>query len=52
MSENSHDLWNEVKRIDGQCNTTTRLVDGKQCVEDISNVFAEKYKNLYIMCKL
>ena len=47
MSGNQRDFWDEVKHIDNQCNAMPKWVDDKQGDQNISNVFAEKYKDLY-----
>jgi len=48
ISQNRQDFWDEVKRIDNnKCNTVPKVVDGKQNDTDISNVFADKYQQLY-----
>ena len=43
----TRDLWNEVRRIKGRNNIAPCKVDGVVGDKNISEVFSEKYKNLY-----
>ncbi len=41
------DLWSEVRKIRARGRLNPRMVDSASNPEDIGNLFAEKFKNLY-----
>lgn len=47
LSDNSRDLWSEVKKISGKRAIPARVVDGHATAESISEFFAHKYQELY-----
>ena len=44
---NDRELWNEVKKISSTNNKLPTAMDGCTNTDEISNIFAEKYENLY-----
>ena len=47
VSNNSRDLWGEVKRIKGSNSTVASNIDGCSNNEDIAQLFCNKYDDLY-----
>ena len=45
--KNQRNFWSEVKKIEGKSKVRPPHIDGAVDAEDISNVFATKYKTLY-----
>ena len=46
-NNNDRELWKEVKIMSSTSNKLPNAMDGSTDIEDISNIFGEKYKNLY-----
>ena len=46
-NNNDRLLWDEVKNMSITCNNLPNIIDDKTEVEEISNIFAEKYDTLY-----
>jgi len=46
-SNNSRDLWSEVKRVKGNSHMHASKVDGAEGVSDVCDVFRDKYESLY-----
>ena len=40
-------LWDEVSKMSKTSNTLPNMMDGKTDIDEISNIFAEKYRTLY-----
>ena len=46
-NNNDRLLWDEVKKMSKTCNNLPNIIDDKTEVEEISNIFADKYDTLY-----
>ena len=46
-NNNDRVLWNEVKKISSTNNKLPNAMDGCTNIDEISNIFASKYENLY-----
>ena len=47
VSNNSRDLWSEVRKVKGRNSKISRNVDGSCDSKEITELFTEKYKHLY-----
>ena len=47
VSNNSRDLWSEVKKVKGRNSKISSNVDGSCDSKEITELFSEKYKHLY-----
>ena len=46
-NNNDRELWKEVKKISGNNNKLPNAMDGHTDIDEISDLFAKKYKSLY-----
>ena len=47
VNNNDRELWKEVKIMSSICDKLPNAMDGCTDIEDIANIFGEKYKHLY-----
>jgi len=47
MENRNRDFWNETKRIRSSRNTSVNFVDGVCEPQDVTDIFATKYQDLY-----
>ena len=47
MSNNSRDLWSEVRKVKSRNSKISSNVDGSCDSKEITELFSEKYKHLY-----
>ena len=47
LEDKGRSFWSEIRKISGKCKTIPNMVDGSIGDDNISDVFAEKYKALY-----
>ena len=47
VSNNSRDLWSEVRKVKGRNSKISSNVDGSCDSKEITELFSEKYKHLY-----
>ena len=47
MSNNSRDLWFEIRKVKGRNSKISSNVDGSCDSKEITELFSEKYKHLY-----
>ena len=47
LNGNNRDLWSEVRRLISTRSVPSRAIDGQTRSDNIANIFAEKYNNLY-----
>ncbi len=46
-TNNDRVLWDEVKKMTKTNNNLPNIIDGSTGIEEISDIFAEKYETLY-----
>ena len=47
MSNNSRDIWSEVRKVKGRNSMISSNVDGSCDSKEITELFSEKYKHVY-----